>query len=192
LTRRNTQYLDVSLNPNFSLTRAYAHAAEEEEEEKVVAVEKAVEKADADGETERVKEEEEEEEEQVKMQGRRGRETQREATSTGAAMRREATSTGAGLERQREATSTGAAMRRARETQREIERETGGNRWREKERREKERRVLSGLRTLISGSQGSAQLVAEHVLLSTSLTSLTLHLNRLRPHTLVAQGLIHW
>lgn len=84
LTRRNTQYLDVSLNPNFSLTRAYAHPAEEEEEEKVVAVEKA----DADGETERVKEEDEEEEEQVKMQGRRGLETQREATSTGAGMRR--------------------------------------------------------------------------------------------------------
>ena len=115
----------MSLNPNFSLTRAYAHPAEEEEE-KVVAVEKA----DADGEAERVKEEEEGEEEQVQMQGRRDR------------------------ERQREAISTGAGMRLGREAHRKIERETGGNRW-----RKKERRVLSGLRTLISGSQGSAQVV---------------------------------
>jgi len=129
LTRRNTQYLDVSLNPNFSLTCAYAHPAEEEEEEKVVAVEKA----DADGETERVNEEKREE---VKMQGRRGRETQRE-----------------------------------------IERETGGNRWREKERREKERRVLSGLSTLISGSQGSAQVVKPT------------YTNSLRPHTV--EGRVH-
>ena len=62
--------------------------------------------------------------------------------------------------------------RRGRETHRDTEREAGGKRW-----REKERRVLSGLRTLISGSQGSAQVVKPT------------YTSSLRPHTL--EGRIH-
>ena len=61
--------------------------------------------------------------------------------------------------------------RRGRGTLRKRERETGENRWRE------ERRVLSGLRTLISGSQGSAQVVKPT------------YTSSLRPHTL--EGRIH-